>query len=189
MPMAAAFSFAACPPARLPPRASAASRSRGAGAPRLSRRALGCALAASLVRLQSSAAAAIAADSPPPLPGGAAEFSRVLAARARWGELATAIGAGDVSADEWKSARAFLRAFYSITKDMRVLAKPWDAAVRARAESASRRLEKKIKEMDKPAGDGDKDAFLRLHAEADAIVGEFFDAFAEAATGDMPAEL
>lgn len=189
MPLA----FSAClPAARAPPHAGPVSP-RGATAPRLSRRALGCALVAAVLRSQAantlSPGPALAADAAPGLPGGAAEFSRVLSARTRWGEVGQAISAGSVSADEWQSTRAFLRAFYSIAADMRFLAKPWDKPLRSRAEKASRMLEKKVKAMDGPAKEGDVETFLKMHEEADAIVGEFFAAFAEASAGDMPAEL
>ncbi len=177
--------YSACAPAQTASAKRAAPRSP----PRLSRRALGCALIAAAVRLRMADAVLAAEPASPGLPGGAAEFSRVLAARERWAELGRAVERGDATDAEWTSARSFLRAFYSIGSDMRFLSKPWDRALRSRGDAAAKELEKTLKAMDVPAQNKDVAKFMELHKRADGLVELFFAVFSEASAGDMPAEL
>lgn len=180
------------------PSSTNTSGSNGLEHARVSRRTLACAAAAALARLRAGLAddAAVAADVPPGLPAGAAEFSRVLAARERWAELGGAVAAAreretepELAPAEWDSARAYLRAFYSIGNDMRALAKPWEPPLRKRADALAASLQRSVKAMDKPAREQDPTEFLALHKDAAGALAEFFDVFTDAAAGDMPAEL
>lgn len=162
---------------------------------RVSRRTLACAAAVALARLrlfdaEDNATEAVAADIPPNLPSGALQFSRVLAAKDRWNELGAAVARNETLQEyEWESTRKYLRVFYSVTADIRSLARPWEPQFRTRADAIAIALQKDVKAMDKPAKDHDVDAFLSLHRKAANELADFFDVFADAAAGDMPAEL
>lgn len=134
--------------------------------------------------------AAILADEMPSLPGGAAQFSRILAARTRWIELGEAIAKrGEISHDEWQNARAYLRAFYSIGDDMLFLANPWDAKLKEQAARVAKTLRKTVKAMDTPAKKEDVDGFIRLHGESTQLVDKFFAILKDATVSDIPEEL
>ena len=156
----------------------------------LSRRSLCGTLALALLHFNQHSDAA-AADAEPYLPGGAAEFSRVLTARKRWSELGSAVAKSDepLSDGQWDSARKYLRAFYSIGNDMKSLAKPWDADKKSRALDLVKQLQSTVKAMDVPAQEHDPQNFLQLHTTATDFLNRFLDVYTEVAQGSIPAEL
>ncbi len=125
----------------------------------------------------------------PSLPKGAAEFSRVLAAKERWAELGGAISKNDLTDAEWNNARSYLRAFYSIGTDMRALAKPWDKDKRALADKSATTLQSVVKGMDPAARDHDVTSFLASHKLAADEVDKFLAVFTDAVSSDIPDEL
>lgn len=146
------------------------------------------------IRLMASFCAAAlvrpAKSEAPYLPAGAAEFSRVLAAKTRWAELGGAISNGNELTDtDWNNTRTYLRAFYAIGNDMRILAKPWDKDKREIANNVASKLQSVVKGMDPAARDHDVTAFLESHKLAADQVDKFLTVFTDAVSGDIPDEL
>ena len=153
---------------------------------RLLSAALACIASNGAIRIEE----VFAQDGPAKLPGGAAQFSRILSARNQWVDLGVAVSGERVLEDEeWINARTYLRKFYALGEDMEYLAKPWDRKLKDRALALVKDFRKTVKGMDKPAEKKDVEAFAEMHRHTLALVDNFFAILKEASTSDIPDEL
>lgn len=136
------------------------------------------------------AAAGLAAEEKPSLPGGAAQFSRLLAAQRQWNSLDKVVyGDRQLESDEWESLRGYLRTVYAVSGDMAYLTKVWDKPLRNRGQEVIKRFRATVKEMDKPAIARDITKFASMYAETGKNFEEFFELLKEASVKDIPDEL
>lgn len=125
-----------------------------------------------------------------PLPGGAAQFSRLIAAQRQWNSLLAVVGGDrELDSDEWESLRGYLRTVYSVSGDMAYISKVWDKALRRQGDEVINKFRVTVKGMDKPAIAKDRATFARMHAEASKGFDDFFALLKEASTSDIPDEL
>lgn len=135
-------------------------------------------------------AVGLAAEEKPALPGGAAQFSRLLAAQRQWNSLGTVVsGNRELADEEWESLRGYLRTVYAVSSDMEYLSKVWDKPLRNQGQEVIKQFRITVKNMDKPAIARDIMAFARMHAQTAKSFEEFFALLKDASAKDIPDEL
>ncbi|CEM14000.1 unnamed protein product [Vitrella brassicaformis CCMP3155] len=120
------------------------------------------------------------------LPAGALQRDRFIKAKLRWEEMGSALRArtDDITADEWKGLRNFLRAMYKESDDMRFISKGLDPEKDKQSKQLIKNFEKTIESMDKPATAGDKEVFLASQQKITQTMQDFLDVLS-----DVPDEL
>ncbi|KAK4535559.1 hypothetical protein CDCA_CDCA05G1584 [Cyanidium caldarium] len=129
-----------------------------------------------------------AAEAPVALPDKVQQFARLLADRQAWTALGQALRkrTDAVSDGEWHSIQVYLRQLY---QDAAVLDAM--AAARPASEGPLRALasefRQRVRQLDGPAKQRDKEAFLQGHARTVEVLGRFLERWQ--ASSDVPAEL
>mmetsp|Transcript_131266 Transcript_131266/g.379738 ORF Transcript_131266/g.379738 Transcript_131266/m.379738 type:complete len:204 (+) Transcript_131266:61-672(+) len=120
------------------------------------------------------------------LPGGAAQFGRVIRAKADMITVSKRVSeaASEMDKKEWDNVGGFLRKVYGVGEDMKAIANGFDAEKKKKAGALIDDLKKYAKAADAPTGSQNGPEFVAYAKKITGILDEFLDLMS-----DVPDEL